>query len=196
MEVGSGVKRFQSRAWRIFSRLPECSFWGNGILARPGANRSSQSSFTICQLTNEILAIHRSPVIPADQKLTWWVQSERSIGPRARQAGPVPTAPAADTVALLTALWLTRWPSGHGKCAATTQPVSMEAHSGLAEAVSRLTAANAELMRQHRMAVELGQAEIAKRDDAVAHYQRQEAELDRGGRAIDSHERRSDRPSP
>ena len=130
-------------------------------------------------LRDEILAIHRSPVIPADQKAylvgaVGAVDRDRALVP----GWTVPTAPAADTVALLTAALADALAVRNtANAAATTQPVSMEAHSGLAEAVSRLTAANAELIEQHRMAVELGQAEIAKRDDAVAHYQRQEAEL-------------------
>lgn len=126
---------------------------------------------------DEVLEIHRSPVIPSDQKAylvgaLGSVDRERTIVP----GWFVPAAPPAENAALLAAA-LADALAVRNTASPAASTVSLDAQSGLADAIARLTASNAELIEQHRKAVEAGRVEIAKRDDTVAHYQRQETEL-------------------
>jgi 2-polyprenyl-3-methyl-5-hydroxy-6-metoxy-1,4-benzoquinol methylase len=130
-------------------------------------------------LRDELLEIHRSLVIPNDQK-AYLVGSLGAVD-RERTVVPgwfVPATPPPENAALLAAALADALAVRNTATSdAGAQPVSMAAQNGLTETVARLTASNAELIESHRLAVEAARVEIAKRDETVAHYQRQETEL-------------------
>jgi 2-polyprenyl-3-methyl-5-hydroxy-6-metoxy-1,4-benzoquinol methylase len=124
-------------------------------------------------LQQEILTIHRSKVIPDDQK-GYFVGALGAVDPdEPLVRGWEPSAPLASessaflAAALADALaFRSAWVAGSG-----------DALARLTAANSELVENNAALIERHRDAVERGRIEVGKRDEIVAYYQRHEAEL-------------------
>jgi 2-polyprenyl-3-methyl-5-hydroxy-6-metoxy-1,4-benzoquinol methylase len=167
--AGSLAQVFEAAGLRFLGQRYFGAAWSESFISE---------FFPAGALREEILTIHRSEVIPQDQKAylvgaLGTVDQDRELAP----GWTVPAPAATESTAVLAAALADALAIRNEAISPALLRAAPEAGSSLAGSLSRLTASNADLIKLHREAVETGLAEVAKRDETIAHYQRLEAEL-------------------